>query len=91
MVMGDISPTADIWPSDSLDPYLAVTAHWIGQDKSGTCKLHFKSALITLHYVPGSHTGAALAKTFLYLIDCTGISLDKVSNSYIIILLHHQF
>ncbi|KAF8833833.1 hypothetical protein BDN67DRAFT_916177, partial [Paxillus ammoniavirescens] len=27
MVMGEISFTADIWLSESLDPYLAVTAH----------------------------------------------------------------
>ncbi|KAF9222905.1 hypothetical protein BS17DRAFT_634879, partial [Gyrodon lividus] len=34
MQMGKISFTADIWSSDSLDPYLAVTAHWIGQDST---------------------------------------------------------
>ncbi|KAF9220829.1 hypothetical protein BS17DRAFT_644254, partial [Gyrodon lividus] len=32
MVMGEISFTDDIWSSESLNPYLAVTAHWIGQD-----------------------------------------------------------
>ncbi|KAF9222873.1 hypothetical protein BS17DRAFT_654123, partial [Gyrodon lividus] len=32
MAMGEISFTADIWSSRSLNPYLAVTAHWIGQD-----------------------------------------------------------
>ncbi|KAF9231411.1 hypothetical protein BU15DRAFT_7086, partial [Melanogaster broomeanus] len=32
--MGEISFTADIWSSDNLDLYLAVTAHWIGQDST---------------------------------------------------------
>ncbi|KAI9566229.1 hypothetical protein HD554DRAFT_2040447 [Boletus coccyginus] len=30
--MSEISFTADIWLSESLDPYLAITAHWIGQE-----------------------------------------------------------
>ncbi|KIK78476.1 hypothetical protein PAXRUDRAFT_44794, partial [Paxillus rubicundulus Ve08.2h10] len=28
MAMGEISFTADIWSSDSLNPYLTMTAHW---------------------------------------------------------------
>ncbi|KAF9220320.1 hypothetical protein BS17DRAFT_643330, partial [Gyrodon lividus] len=32
VAVGAISFTADIWLSESLNPYLAVTAHWIGQD-----------------------------------------------------------
>jgi hypothetical protein len=77
--MGEISFTADIWSSENLDPYLAVSAHWIAQDmETGTCKLSLKSALIAFHYIPGSHTGAELAKTFLHLIDRAGIPLNKV-------------
>ncbi|KAF8546176.1 hypothetical protein OG21DRAFT_1379316, partial [Imleria badia] len=29
----EISFTADIWSSGSLDPYLAITAHWVGQEE----------------------------------------------------------
>lgn len=77
--MGQISFTADIWSSGSLDPYIAVTAHWIGQNtESGPYKLAFKCALIAFNYVPGSHTGVELAKKLLELIDRAKIPLDKV-------------
>ena len=77
--MGEISFTADIWSSESLDPYLAVSAHWITQDMvTGTCKLSLKSTLITFHYILGNCTGVELAKTFLHLIDRAGIPLSKV-------------
>ena len=46
--------------------------------ETGTCKLSLKSALIAFHYIPGSHTGVKLAKTFLHLIDRAGIPLNKV-------------
>lgn len=77
--MGEISFTADIWSSDTLDPYLAVTAHWIEQDPTmATRKLSFRCSLIAFHYIPGSHTGVALARTLIHLIDRAGIPLDKV-------------
>lgn len=79
--MGEISFTADIWSSKSLDPYLAITAHWIGQEvESGPrmSKLNFKCALIAFHYVSGSHTGVDLAKMILHLIDRARIPLEKV-------------
>ena len=79
--MGEILFTADIWSSESLDPYLAITAHWIGQEaESGPrmSKLNFKCTLIAFHYVPGSHTGVDLAETILHLIDCARIPLEKV-------------
>ncbi|KIK80920.1 hypothetical protein PAXRUDRAFT_157341 [Paxillus rubicundulus Ve08.2h10] len=79
MAMGEISFTADIWSSESLDPYLAVTAHWIGQDtETGMCKLSFKSALITFHYIPGSHIGVMITRALLHLIDHAGICLNRV-------------
>ncbi|KAF9222904.1 hypothetical protein BS17DRAFT_818233 [Gyrodon lividus] len=43
----------------------------------GICKLSFECALVAFHYIPGSHTGAKLAKKLLHLIDHAGISLDK--------------
>ncbi|KIK77306.1 hypothetical protein PAXRUDRAFT_167301, partial [Paxillus rubicundulus Ve08.2h10] len=79
MAMGEILFTADIWSSNSLNPYLAVTAHWIGQDSTtGICKLSFECALVAFHYILGSHTGAELAKMLLHLIDHASISLNKV-------------
>ncbi|KAF9224607.1 hypothetical protein BS17DRAFT_766592 [Gyrodon lividus] len=81
MAMGEISFTADVWLSKSLNPYLAVTAHWIGQDmETGMCKLSFKSALIMFHYILGSNTGIAIARALLHLIDQAGIHLNRLGH-----------
>ncbi|KIK77452.1 hypothetical protein PAXRUDRAFT_166810, partial [Paxillus rubicundulus Ve08.2h10] len=87
MAMREMSFTADIWSSESLNPYLAVTAHWIGQDtETGMCKLSFKSTLIVLHYILGSYMGVEITRALLHLIDWAGICLDRVHAA----LLHHS-
>ncbi|KAF9220321.1 hypothetical protein BS17DRAFT_686284, partial [Gyrodon lividus] len=44
-----------------------------------------KPALIVFHYIPGSHTGIAIARALLHLIDRAGIRLDRV---YIVRTIH---
>ncbi|KIK75385.1 hypothetical protein PAXRUDRAFT_173014 [Paxillus rubicundulus Ve08.2h10] len=85
MVMGEISFTTDIWSSESLNLYLAVTAHWIGQDmETGMCKLSFKSALIMFHYILGSHMGVTIARALLHLINQAGIHLNRVHVAFLL-------
>ena len=55
-----------------MRPYLALTAHWIANE-GGSLKL--KASLIAFHYFPGSHTGEALAKLLLELLDCTEVTM----------------
>ncbi|KAF9230026.1 hypothetical protein BU15DRAFT_57676, partial [Melanogaster broomeanus] len=75
---GTISFTADIWGDRSLQPYLALTAHWIaGDEKTGGLEL--KSALIGFHRVRGNHTGLVLARAILYLLDRAEVTMKVLS------------
>ena len=55
-----------------MRPYLALTAHWI-TNEGGSLKL--KASLIAFHYFPGLHTGEALAKLLLELLDRTKVTM----------------
>jgi hypothetical protein len=66
--MGQISFTADIWSDQNRQPYLAITAHWIG-NVEGTTALQLKAALIAFHRVRSRHDGKSLAETVLRLLD----------------------
>ena len=77
--LGKISYTSDIWSSKSRTPYLAITAHWMCQDKGGNICL--TSALIAFHRVWGKHTAKNLSKIMLDLFDRTQ-STNKASWSF---------
>lgn len=77
--LGTISFTADIWGDKSLQPYLALTAHWIENDNRGGLQL--RSALIGFHRVRGNHTGLVLARVILYLLDRAQITMKVSSGS----------
>ncbi|KAG2069507.1 hypothetical protein BDR04DRAFT_1021190, partial [Suillus decipiens] len=64
-----ISFTSDIWSDSKLCPFLAITAHWIVKEHKA--RLVLKAPLIAFYYIPGSHTGKALASKILELIDRT--------------------
>ena len=55
-----------------MRPYLALTAHWIANE-GGSLKL--KVSLIAFHYFPGSHTGEALVKLLLELLDRAEVTM----------------
>lgn len=80
--VGQISFTADLWSSDNLNPYLAITAHWIGQEETSG-GLHWYTALIAFHHFPARHTGDELAKTILSLIDRAEIAVTKVRAQFV--------
>ena len=65
--------------------YLALTSHWISQDKS-TGHLALKSALIAFHHIKKKHTGVNMADTILELLDRASVTL-KVRLPYIVYLL----
>ena len=54
--------------------YLALTSHWISQDKS-TERLTLKSALIGFHRIKKKHTGSNVADAILQLLDRAGVTL----------------
>lgn len=72
--MGQISFTTDIWSDQNLQPYLAITAHWITK-LEGTSALQLKASLIAFHRLHGSHDGESLAGTVLKLLDRAGITV----------------
>jgi hypothetical protein len=64
---------------------MAVTAHWIERvsvDNGAQNKLQLRSDLIGFHNIPGRHTGAHLARCFLYLSKRIGLPNEKVSRNY---------
>ena len=67
-----VSFTADIWSDDAYSPYLAIPAHWIAL-KGNSLKM--KALLIAFHYFPSSHTGEAITKTILELLDWVEVTL----------------
>jgi len=66
---GEISITADVWSANNFDSYIAMTAHWIGEDGPSN-GLSLKTTLIAFHCLTSRHTGEQLTKTILQLIDC---------------------
>ncbi|KAN0135285.1 hypothetical protein V8E53_006850, partial [Lactarius tabidus] len=60
--------SANIWSNANLAAYLALTSHWISQDKS-TGHLTIKAALIGFHRIKKRHTGVNIANTILELLD----------------------
>jgi hypothetical protein len=75
--MGQISFTIDTWSDQRLQPYLAVTAHWIASVQ-GTSSLQLKAALIAFHRIRRNHTGKTLARATTHILDRAGITV-KVS------------
>lgn len=55
-----------------------MTAHWIVRDEK-TSGLSLKIALIAFRHVLGEHTGEALGKIFLGILDDAEIPVEKVS------------
>ncbi|KAN0135742.1 hypothetical protein V8E53_006633 [Lactarius tabidus] len=69
-----ISFTADIWSNANLAAYLALTSHWISQDKL-TGHLTIKATLISFHCIKKRHTGVNIANTILELLDRADVTL----------------
>ena len=69
-----ISFTTNIWSDQNLQPFLALTAHWIAKIESMDA-LQFKKALIAFHRVRGRHDADSLAVTTLALLDRADVTL----------------
>lgn len=81
--MGKISTTMDMWSDPNLNPFMAVTAHWIQAKTIQTPDgpqhiLTLRADLIGFHRVPGRHDGEHLAHAFIFITDRIGIT-HKVS------------
>jgi hypothetical protein len=71
--VGDISFTVDAWSDSDLKPYLCVTAHWVGREKT-TKRLILRSALIAFHRIVGRHDGENMAQALLRILDRAGVT-----------------
>ena len=78
---GKVSFTTDIWSDDAYHTYIAIPAHWIAIE-GGSLKM--RASLIAFHYFPASHTGEAITKTILELLD----HAEVTSKVHIIQLCH---
>src|SRR6266481_2043555 len=74
--LGQISFTTDLWSDNDWTSYLALTAHWIGRNRSGNLEL--QSGLLGFSHFSGAHMGEGLVKALMMLLDCASIA-PKVS------------
>jgi len=54
-----LSYTSDIWTSPTQEAYMAITAHFIDDNWD------LQSFIIAFKFIPGSHTGVAMANVFI--------------------------
>ncbi|KAL1745752.1 hypothetical protein HDZ31DRAFT_35679 [Schizophyllum fasciatum] len=74
---GRVSFTSDIWSRASMEPYMAVTAHYIVRTDDGKLKLRHR--LIAFRLVRGAHDGEHLANVFFKVLEEIR-ALDRVSS-----------
>lgn len=72
--LGKISFTGDIWSDQCLQPFFAITAHWIARNGQ-TEHLELRAALVAFHCIVGKHDGKNLAKIALSMLDRAGITV----------------
>src|SRR5262245_10876511 len=73
--IGRVSFMTDIWSDQHLQPFLAITAHWIAKVDGATSALQFKKVLIAFHRVCGRHDAKLLAVTTLGLFDRANVTV----------------
>jgi len=72
--VGQVSFMLDLWSDQGIQPFLAITAHWVAR-VDGTLSLQLKTSLIVFHCVHHNHSGRSLAQTILYLLDRAGVMM----------------
>lgn len=64
--LSKISFTSDIWSRANLEPYMALTAHYLVQE--GDC-ITLRCHLIAFRVLHGSHTGVRMADLCMEIFD----------------------
>ncbi|KAJ2934002.1 hypothetical protein H1R20_g3089, partial [Candolleomyces eurysporus] len=82
-----------MWSDPNLQPFMAVTAHWIEPKTVQTAEgpvtdLQLGADLIAFHNLPGRHTGEHLANALVFILDrlkltnqLGWITVDNASNN----------
>jgi hypothetical protein len=78
--LGKISFTMDVWSSKALQPYLAVTAHWLGL-RAGTSQPALHQALLAFRRIRGAHSSQRMARIIFNILDLADIP-HKVCGLY---------
>ncbi|KIJ35960.1 hypothetical protein M422DRAFT_180009, partial [Sphaerobolus stellatus SS14] len=68
-VPGLISFTFDAWTSEALDPYLAMTAHYIYSSPDEPTKWSLEGNVIGFSLIIGDHSGRNTARIVTRIID----------------------
>ncbi|KAF5329696.1 hypothetical protein D9619_009224 [Psilocybe cf. subviscida] len=87
--LGRVSFTSDIWSRQSLQSYMAVTAHFMANTPSPVGPLlTLQTRLVAFRVLHGSHTGVNIGKAFVKIleeINClhkiSMVTLDNASNN----------
>ena len=77
-VVGQISFTFDSWTSDSGDPYLSVTGHYISAPPDKPNEWAVQSHQLAFVLLEGRHSGSNIGNLLVRVIDRYGIR-SKVS------------
>jgi hypothetical protein len=59
-----------MWSKKDMQPYYAITAHWLYENEAGNIKL--RSRLIAFHRFWGRHTAKNMVEVTLKLLDRAG-------------------
>jgi hypothetical protein len=72
-VPGQISFTFDTWTSETRDPYLSVTGHYISAPRDRPQDWELKSEQLAFAPFEGNHSGANMANVLVRTVDRYGI------------------
>ena len=91
---GKISFTSDIWTTDSAEPFMSVTAHFVRNWK-------LQHRLVDFVHIPGNHTGPNISRVFRETLTNLAIPNDKLmaitldnasnNNTFVSDLITHSF
>lgn len=72
-IEGKVSFTFDTWTSDSHDPYLSVTGHYIDAPVDKPQDWELKSEQLAFTHFEGNHSGANMANVLIRTVDRYGL------------------
>jgi hypothetical protein len=72
-VPGQISFTFDTWTSETGDPYLSITGHYIAAPEDRPQDWELKSEQLAFAPFEGNHSGANMANVLVRTVDRYGI------------------
>ena len=84
-IEGKVSFTFDTWTSDTQDPYLSVTGHYITAPEGRPQEWKLKSEQLAFTHFEGNHSGANMANVLIHTLDRYDLCKKVCINSHQVI------